>query len=191
MLIASVHSSPEVELVAARAPTYQNEKSREQSLKRRSTVSDSMQKRLDKIDALIKRGYTLQRANKLYVEFTSTSNLRLNLLTPWNTPGGFSWIAFFFPYAVCFQIREWSFFYWLALLGTVGCVFPSILNDETIIYSSLILGYLYGCMFPFFRYLAITEGRKEWPRWSSYIGGWIMIYASITPGIVIYNLLNH
>ena len=100
------------------------------ALYNQSSISPPMQKRLDRIDSLIKEGYTLKRSGWFDIQFHNSSGIRVNTLQPWKSPGGFSWIAFWFPGVVCCQIREWSYFYWIAIIFSLSVVFASLFNND-------------------------------------------------------------
>ena len=73
-----------------------------------------MKSRLDRIDALISEGYTLNKIWGFYPDLKTSAGKSVDIfgsLFRLAGPAGFSWVAFFFPWAVCVQIREWSFFY--------------------------------------------------------------------------------
>ena len=73
-----------------------------------------MKSRLDRIDALISEGYTLNKIWGFYPDLKTSAGKSVDIfgsLFRLAGPAGFSWVAFFFPWAVCVQIREWPFFY--------------------------------------------------------------------------------
>ena len=76
----------------------------------KSTISPEMEKRLSAIRKLVKEGYTLDKTLNAFPELRNKSGRNI-ALGPLGNPAGFSGIAFFFPFAVCTQIREWSYFY--------------------------------------------------------------------------------
>ena len=84
-------------------------------------LSTEMQARINKIEALVEKGYLLKKEfYDLSPNLTSPNGEIVNIyqgrykddLLP-----NFSWIAFFFPFAVAAQIRHWNY-YWL--IGTFG-----------------------------------------------------------------------
>ena len=74
------------------------------------TISPNMQIKIDRINALIAQGYTLKKSG-INIDFRNSSGRPVSIFGFFASPAGFSWIAFFFPFAVCAQIKEWSFFY--------------------------------------------------------------------------------
>lgn len=81
------------------------------------TVSAAMQARLDKIEAhLNEHNLRFEKRYGFYPVLKSNSNDSVKPLpTRRATGSGFSWIAFFFSFAVCTQIREFSFLHFKLL----------------------------------------------------------------------------
>ena len=156
------------------------------------TISPQMKPRLDLIEALISEGYTLNKIWGYYPDLKTPSGKSVNIfgsILPLSGPAGFSWVAFFFPWAVCTQIREWSFFYLLfifSLLGTISDIFfetpPSIIN--------LLTCYSYGSMFPYLRYLATKRDVEEIPKTSSILIGFVLYLLALTPSLILAFLTN-
>ena len=149
------------------------------------SVSPSIQKRLDRISALINEGYTLKRYGDFDIQLHNSAGVRRNTLNPWKSPGGFSWIAFFFPSVVCCQIREWSYFYWIAILSVVSVLLSSIIGNEQVTSRGIILSVVYGCLFPYMRYLAIKEEKKEFSAIISFFLGIVLTIVAVIPAIIL------
>ena len=94
------------------------------------TLSPQMKLKMEKIDSLIDKGYGLK---------TQLGTLIPNLISPQgkliNTfsrrygddpLASFSWIAFFFPFALATQIRHWSYFWFVGIIAFVLDVFVAI-----------------------------------------------------------------
>ena len=160
------------------------------ALNNQSSVSPPMQKRLDRIDSLIKEGYTLKRNGWFDVQFHNSSGIRVNTLQPWKSPGGFSWIAFWFPAVVCCQIREWSYFYWLAIITSLSVVFASIFNNDSTNTGGFLLSLLYACLFPYMRYLAIEEKKQEFSVLTSFFMSIGLTIVAIIPAVVLAVILG-
>ena len=145
-----------------------------------------MQQRLDRISALINEGYTLKKVGIFDIQLHNSAGVRRNPLNPWKSPGGFSWIAFFFPSVVCCQIREWSYFYWIAILSLVSVVLSSIMgSDQVTTGGGTFLGFVYGCLFPYMRYLAIKEEKEEFSVVISFFLGIALTIAAVIPAIIL------
>lgn len=149
-----------------------------------------MQKRLDRISALINAGYTLKRGGGFDIQLRNSSGVRRNTLNPWKSPGGFSWIAFFFPSVVCCQIREWSYFYWIAILSVVSVLLSSLMGSDQVASGGTILSIVYGCLFPYMRYLAIKEEKKEFSVVVSFFWGIVLTIAAVIPAIILTAILG-
>ncbi|MDC3056678.1 hypothetical protein OA093_00790 [bacterium] len=82
-----------------------------------------MKSRLDRIDALISEGYTLNKIWGFYPDLKTAAGKSVEIfgsLFRLAGPAGFSWVAFFFPWVVCTQIREWTFFiHYLFFLSSI------------------------------------------------------------------------
>ena len=160
--------------------------------KRALTISPKMKIKFDRIEALISEGYTLNKIWGYYPDLKTSSGNSVNIfgsLFRLSGPAGFSWVAFFFPWAVCTQIREWSFFYLLfifSLLGTISNIFletpPSIIN--------LLTCYSYGSMFPYLRYLAAKRNVEEIPKTSSILIGFVLSLLALTPSLILASVAN-
>ncbi|WP_413325035.1 hypothetical protein [Synechococcus sp. MIT S9503] len=140
-----------------------------------------MQKRLDSIDALICEGYTLKRDSWIDIQFNKSSGERVNTINPWKSPGGFSWIAFFFPQVVCCQIREWSYFYWLATITSASVLISSLFNNDSVTTGGFLLNLYYACLFPYMRYLAVEEERKEFSVLTAFFLSIVLTVVAVVP----------
>ena len=149
-----------------------------------------MQKRLDRIDTLIHEGYTLKRDSWFDIQFNNSSGIRVNVLNPWKSPGGFSWIAFWFPGVVCCQIREWSYFYWIAIFTSTSVLISSLLNNDSFTTGGFLLNLLFACLFPYMRYLAIEEERKEFSVLKSFFLSIVLSIVAVIPAGLLVAILG-
>ena len=160
------------------------------ALKNQPSVSPPMQKRLDTIDSLIQQGYTLKRNNWFDIQFKNSSGIRVNIFLPWRSPSGFSWIAFWFAGVVCCQIREWSYFYWLAIVTSLDVIFASLFNSDSNNFAGFVLSLIYASWFPYMRYLAIEEERKEFPVLNSFFMAIGLTFVAIIPAAILAAVLG-
>ena len=65
-----------------------------------------MQAKIGKINKLIDEGYSLTKLKHGFVDLKNSSGRSISVFGVFSSPAGFSWIAFFFPFAVCSQIKE-------------------------------------------------------------------------------------
>ena len=102
-------------------------------------------------------------------------------------PAGFSWIAFFFPWAVCVQIREWPFFYSLFIFSLFDTILSIFFEASTSTASllSLLTCYWYACMFPYLRYLAAKKNVDEVSKTSSFLIGFVLCLLALTPSLIL------
>ena len=149
-----------------------------------------MKIKLDRIDALISEGYTLNKAWGYYPDLKTSSGKSVNIfgsLFRLSGPAGFSWIAFFFPWAVCVQIREWPFFYSLFIFSLFDTILAIFFEASTSIASllSLLTCYWYACMFPYLRYLAVKKNVDEVSKASSILIGFVLCLLALTPSLIL------
>ena len=107
-------------------------------------VSPQMQTKLDKIDALVKDGYTLSKSRG-FISLKNSHAKDVNIFggfLSFSGPAGFSWIAFFFAPIVCAQIKEKSFFNLLCVLTLIETVASILFNIEIDICISIYI-YIY------------------------------------------------
>ena len=146
-----------------------------------------MQSKIDKITALISEGYTLKK-NGWVVDFRNSSGRPVNTFGFFRSPAGFSWIAFFFPFAVCTQIKEWSYFYVSGVLFAAVSLLTGFLglnSDSTGSYASIGICIFYGYTFPYLRLLAKQAGTEENGKAKSIFLGLFLAVVAAIPSIII------
>lgn len=155
----------------------------------KSTISPEMEKRLSAISKLAKEGYTLDKTLNAIPELRSNSGRSIGLYTR-NNPAGFSWIAFFFSFAVCTQIREWSYFFVSGTTYAFASIASSILRYDISNLTGIILSLAYGFYFPYLRYLAKKREVKEIPKSQSIIYGLLLSTLSALPSYALDRMLG-
>ncbi|QNJ06520.1 putative membrane protein [Synechococcus sp. MEDNS5] len=155
------------------------------------TVSAAMQVRLDKIDAHLKEhNLRVEKLYGFYPILKSNSNDSTKPLACRGPKGsGFSWIAFFFPFAVSTQIREFSFFAIQASIYILTTWIYVITGKDLSSVAALGFFIVYGYWFPYLRYLAFKENRQEYTVFQSIVFGLLLSFASIVPSMVIESFL--
>ena len=153
------------------------------------TISPKMKIKLHRIDALISEGYTLNKIWGFYPDLKTSSGKSIDIyggLFRLVGPAGFSWIAFFFPWAVCTQIREWSFFYFVAIFSLFDVILDIFIETPTSMTSflSLLTCYWYACMFPYLRYLAANRDVDEISKTYSILIGLALCLAALIPSFI-------
>ena len=151
------------------------------------TVSAAMQARLDKIEThLNEHNLRVQKRYGFYPVLKSNSNDSMKPLpTRRATGSGFSWIAFYFSFAVCTQIREFSFFAFQASIYIITAWIHVITGKDFSTGVGFGMGIVYGYWFPYLRYLAFKDNRQEYTVSQSIVFGLFLSFASIVPAIVI------
>ena len=151
-------------------------------------ISLEMQARLKKIEGLIKEGYTLEKQWGYFPSLKNSRGKAINIFGGFfelSGPAGFSWIAFFFPGAVCAQIKEWSFFYSLCIFSFITSVFSLVFNSDADTYSILLFDFFYASMYPYLRYMADKNGVKENPKLISILLGIVFSILAIIPAFIL------
>ena len=96
------------------------------------TLSPQMKLKMEKIDSLIDKGYVLKtQFGRLVPNLISPQGKSINTFSGryGDDPlAGFSWIAFFFPFALATQIRHWSYFWFVGIIAFI-LVSPLILSS--------------------------------------------------------------
>jgi hypothetical protein len=146
------------------------------------TVSKEMLVRLEAIDKLISQGYQVNKIWDTIPMLVTSSGINKSVLV--TSPPGFSWIAFLFPFAVCTQIKEWSYFFAVGAMYLIGSVFYKVSGWDPTFIISLSIAYQYGLYFPYLRWLAIQNQKTELPQGSSIILGLLLSFACVLPSIL-------
>jgi hypothetical protein len=111
-------------------------------------ISPKMKARLESIDRLVLDGYRVKKIYNAWPELATLSGVPKNITI--SNPAGFSWIAFFFPFAVYAQIKEWSYFYVAGFVSLGGSVLNKIVGWDPSMLLGLALGLQYGIFFSIF-----------------------------------------
>ena len=150
-------------------------------------ISRQMQARFETIESLVENGYSLQKMWGYYPNLVKPSGESVNIFGgffSFSGPAGFSWIAFFFPWAVCAQIREWSFFYFLGIFDLFSTILNLSFNTSSNI-SWVLIGYFYANMFPYLRYMASNKGITELPKAASIFLGFTLCIVAAMPALLL------
>ena len=159
------------------------------------TLSPQMKLKMEKIDSLIDKGYALK---------TQFGTLIPNLISPQGKSintfsrrygddplSGFSWIAFFFPFALATQIRHWSYFWFVGIIAFIFDIFVAIPFDIDINTGLGIgIGMFYGYTFPYQRWLFLKSNKKEIGVFKSIIIGLLLTIVAAIPSMILYSLYS-
>ena len=160
----------------------ENQNSSQQRKSKITTVSKQMLARLEIIDKLASQGYLVKKTWESIPGLVSSSGLDKSVLI--SSPAGFSWIAFFFPFAVCTQIKEWSYFYVVGSMYLAGSIFYKISGWDPAFIIGLGIGYQYGFYFPYLRWLAIQNDKPELDKGSSVLLGLVLSFVCVIPSVI-------
>lgn len=148
------------------------------------TVSPRMNKRLEAITALVQNGYTVQKQWGAF-PFLMTSTGGKKPISLFSNPAGFSWVGFFFPFAVCAQIKEWSYFYVSGIVYLITAVISAATQTDLANGASIAIAIMYGMYFPYLRYLAKENSVQENSLGFSIIIGLLLAIAVAIPTVII------
>lgn len=155
----------------------------------KGTISPEMKKRLSAIQKILEEGYSLDKILNAFPELKNNSGRSVGP-NSFRNPAGFSWVAFFFPFAVCTQIREWSYFYVSGIIYVLTSIISSVIKNDLSNVSNIAISLGYGIFFPYLRYIAIEKEVEEIPRGKSIIFGLLLAVVAGTPSLVLDHILG-
>ena len=153
-------------------------------------LSTQMQSRVNKIQFLIEKGYTLKTGfYDLVPKLTSPNGELVNIykgryeddLLP-----NFSWIAFLFPFAVAAQIRNWNYFWLIGIFGFLIEILSLITQLDSLFYAEFGITFLYGYWFPYQRWFFQKSNKEELGKIQSIFVGLGLSFVAAIPGMIIY-----
>ncbi len=147
-------------------------------------ISPQMQEKLEKIERLMQDGYTLKKEYG-FINFRNSSGKPVPIYGGFKPPAGFSWIGFFFPFAVCAQINEWSYFYICGWFFSFMALLEGITGYNTTTVSNMAISMTYGYIFPYLRKIAKDNGIADRPKGQSIFIGILLSIACSIPSVII------
>ena len=152
-------------------------------------ISPQMNSRLEAISALVQNGYTVKKEWDAFPCLVAANGTKkpINLFS---NPAGFSWIGFFFPFAVCTQIKEWSYFYVSGALFLITSIISAVIRTDLSNAAGMVIGIMYGMYFPYLRYLAKEKNTEENSVGFSIVVGLLLAIAVAVPSIVIDSMAS-
>lgn len=147
-----------------------------------------MQARIGKINKLIDEGYSLTKTKYGYADLKNSSGRSINKCRIFGSPAGFSWIAFLFPFAVCSQIKEWSYFYNIGVMFAVFSLVQGITGFDTsnaVGIAIVAYTYQYAYNFPYLRKIASDSGIVDNSVGKSITYGIVFSLIAVIPAIII------
>ena len=156
-------------------------------------ISSEMKLRLDKIDFLIKKGYSVRNNKKNFIPILiSPEGKFVNTLFRSrfgdDTLPGFSWIAFFFSFVFATKIRNWKYFWVLGLIVFIITLIESVFNINSSSVSLIGIAILYGFGYPLQRWLFTKSNKKEIGTFISVLLGLILSLVALIPSFIVFGI---
>ena len=158
-------------------------------------LSSEMQLRLDKIDALVEKGYLVKTKGDFPIPILiSPEGKSVNTILQGKYGDdllpGFSWIAFFFPFVFATKIRDWKYFWFLGIVVFILSIIESIFNIDLTIVANVGIPLIYGSGYPFQRWLFVKSNKEEIGTFVSALLGIIFSLVAIIPSLIIYEIFT-
>jgi hypothetical protein len=187
---SSLSHHPSIKNQQASAPTntiHTAQTTKSNSLQhnyRLNPVSESMQQRLDKINNYLHNGYRISKDLGAFPSIISNDN-RKHQITLFNNPAGFSWIGFFFAFAVCTQIKEWSYFYVLGITQFIAAILSSVIQRDLSYGVDIAIAIMYGLYFPYLRHMALDRSAAEIQKGWAIVFGLLLSVVAAVPAMLV------
>ena len=153
------------------------------------SLSTQMQTRVNKIESLIEKGYTLKTEHyDLIPNLTSPNGKKVNInrgMHGDNPLPNFSWIAFFFPFAVAAQIRHWSYFWYAGIVGFIIEAFSLAINSDSVSYAGIVISIFYAYWFPYHRWFFTKNNKEELGIIESILVGFGLSFVAAIPSAIL------
>ena len=148
-------------------------------------ISPQMQEKIEKINKLINEGYSLNKTKYGFIDLKNSSGRSISVSGIFRSPAGFSWIAFLFPFAVCSQIKEWSYFYYVGIVLAIVSFIEGATGLEAGNAIGIVISFQYAYMYPYLRKMASDSGVVDSSVGKSIAIGIILSIIAIIPAIII------
>ena len=158
-------------------------------------LSPEMKLRLDKIDALVEKGYLVKtKGDSLIPILISPEGGAVNTFLRGkcgdDSLPGFSWIAFFFPFVFATKIRDWKYFWFLGIVVFVLSIIESIFNIDLSIAANIGIPLFYASGFPFQRWLFLKSNKEEIGTFVSVMLGILLSLVALIPSLIMYGIFS-
>ena len=158
-------------------------------------ISSEMKLRLDKIDLLLKRGYSIKNKNKNFIPILISPegkfvNTFFRSRFGDDSLPGFSWIAFFFSFVFATKIRNWKYFWVLGLIVFIITFMESVFNINSSSVSLLGIAIVYGFGYPFQRWLFTKSNKKEIGTIVSVLLGFLLSLVAGIPSFIVFGIFT-
>ena len=154
-----------------------------------------MQLKLDKIDILIEKGYSVKTKEKNFIPILISPegefvNIFFKSKYGDDSLPGFSWIAFFFPFVLAAKIRNWKYFWAIGLIVFILSIIESIFNIDTSYASSIGISMIYGFGYPLQRWLFVKSNKEEIGTFISVLLGLLLSLVAGIPAFIVYGIFS-
>ena len=156
-------------------------------------ISSEMKLRLDKIDFLIKKGYSVKNNKKNFIPILISPegkfvNTFFRSKFGDDSLPGFSWIAFFFSFVFATKIRNWKYFWVLGLIVFILTLIESVFNINSSSVSLIGISILYGFGYPLQRWLFTKSNKKEIGTFISVLLGLLLSLVALIPSFIVFGI---
>ena len=158
-------------------------------------LSSEMKFRLDKIDALVEKGYLVKKTGFLPTPtLTSPEGKYVNTVLQGkygdDPLAGFSWIAFFFPFVFATKIRDWDYFWFVGIMGFIFTILELIFNLDLSSALSIGIPLFYGSGYPYQRWFFLKSNKQEIGTFKSVLLGILLTLVAAIPSLIIYGAFS-
>ena len=158
-------------------------------------ISSEMQLKLDKIDALIEKGYSVKTKEKDFIPILISPegkfvNTFFKSKYGDDSLPGFSWIAFFFPFVFAAKIRNWKYFWVVGIIVFILTIIESIFNIDTSYASSIGISMVYGFGYPLQKWLFVKSNKEEIETFISVLLGLLLSLVAGIPAFIVSGIFS-
>lgn len=158
-------------------------------------LSSEMKLRLDKIDSLVEKGYSVKTKDKNFIPILISPegkfvNTFFKSKYGDDSLPGFSWIAFFFPFVFAAKIRNWKYFWVVGFIVFILSFIESIFNIDTSYASSIGISMVYGFGYPLQKWLFVKSNKEEIGTFKSVLLGLFLSLVASLPSFIVYGIFS-
>ena len=153
-------------------------------------TSYEMKLKLDKIDNLVKKGYSVRTKETNFIPILISPegkfvNIFLKSKNGDDSLPRFSWIAFFFPFVLATQIKDWKYFKIFGFIIFIFSFFESIFKIDFTVVTAIGIPILYGYGYPFQKWLFLKSNKEEIGIFASILLGLFLSFVAAIPGFIV------
>ena len=153
-------------------------------------TSYAMKLKLDKIDNLVKKGYSVRTKETNLIPILISPegkfvNVFLKSKIGDDSLPRFSWIAFFFTPVLASQIKDWKYFKIFGFFVFIFSFIEPIFKIDSTIVTLIGIPILYGYGYPFQKWLFLKSNKEEIGTFASILLGFFLSYVVAIPGFIV------